>query len=214
MPNLLELLDSIAQIITSNKDGDVWFTSLDLIYAFDQIPLSDGVSSQCNSNIDHGEQTGTYRCKTGFYGLTDMHKEFQKAMDNTLQGLSEVFDFLDVILMVSKGLVLDHSFLVDKIIVRLEEEGFAHKLSKCKFSLNHLSWFGDGIDSEGYRPNRSKIDALLAIEQPKIVEATSVFHGHSQSFAAIFAEPLGPFGKIPLITASLKASNKNKLEWG
>ena len=61
MPNLLELLDSAAQIITSSKVGDVWFTSLDLKYAFSQIPLSDGVSSQCNFNIVCGEQTGLYR---------------------------------------------------------------------------------------------------------------------------------------------------------
>ena len=39
MPNLLELLDSAAQIITSDKVGDVWFTSLDLKYAFSQMKL-------------------------------------------------------------------------------------------------------------------------------------------------------------------------------
>ena len=149
MPNLLELLDSAAQIITSSKVGDVWFTSLDLKYALSQIPLSDGVISQCSFNIVCGEQTGTYRFKTGFYGLTDMPKEFQKAMDNTLQGLSGVFCFLDDILIVSKGSVVDHNILVDKVFVRLEEEGFALKLSKCEFSLNQLSWLGYDIDSEG-----------------------------------------------------------------
>ena len=115
MPNLLELLDSAAQIITSDKVGDVWFTSLDLKYAFSQIPLIDEVSRQCNFNKVCGEQTGTYRFKTGFYGLTDMPKEFQKAMDNTLQGLSGVFCFLNGILVVSKGLAVDHNFLVDKV---------------------------------------------------------------------------------------------------
>ena len=84
MPNLLELLDSAAQIITSHNIGDVWFTSLDLKYAFSQIPLSDEFSRHCNFNIICGEQTGTYRFKTGFYGLTDKPKKFQKAMDNTL----------------------------------------------------------------------------------------------------------------------------------
>ena len=91
MPNLLELLDSAAQIITSDKIGDVWFTSLDLKNAFIQIPLIDEISRHCNFNIVCGEQTGSYRFKTGFYGLTDMPKEFQKAMDNTLQVLSIVF---------------------------------------------------------------------------------------------------------------------------
>ena len=45
MPNLWELQDSAAQIITSDKVGDVWLTSLDLKYAFSQIPLSDEVSA-------------------------------------------------------------------------------------------------------------------------------------------------------------------------
>ena len=149
MPNLLELLDSVAQIITSDKIGDIWFTSLDLKYAFSQIPLSDEVSRHCNFNIVCGEQTGTYRFKTEFYGLTDMPKEFQKAMDNTLQGLSGVFCFLDDILIVSKGSIMDHNIFVDKVITRLDEKCFALKLSKCDFSLNQLSWLGYDIDSEG-----------------------------------------------------------------
>ena len=170
MPNLLELLDSAAQIITSDKLGDVWFTSLDLKYAFSQIPLSNEVSRHCNFNIVCGEQTGTYRFKTGFYGLTDMPKEFQKAMDNTLQSLSGVFCFLDDFLIVSKGSINDHNILVNKVITRLDEEGFALKLSKCDFLMNQLSWLGYDIDSEGYTPKRSKIDAVLALESPKSVK--------------------------------------------
>ena len=50
--------------------------------------------------------------------------------------------------MVSVGSVADHNILVDKVFVRLEEEGLALKLLKCEFSLNHLSWLGFDIDSE------------------------------------------------------------------
>ena len=133
MLNSLELLDSAAQIITSNQVGDIWFTSLDLKYAFSQIPLSNGDNSQCNFNIVCEEQTGTYRFITGFYGLTDKPKEFQKPIDNTLQGFSGVFCILDDVLIVSKGSVVDHNILVDKVLIRLEEEGLALKLSKCEF---------------------------------------------------------------------------------
>ena len=102
MPNLLELLDSSAQIITSKSEGTVWFTSLDLKYAFSQFPLDESMSKHCNFSIVCGEFTGTYRFKTGFYGLTDMPKEIQKAMYNRIQGIQGVFCFLDVILIVSK----------------------------------------------------------------------------------------------------------------
>ena len=211
MPNLLELLDSAAQIITSNTLGDVWFTLLDLKYVFSQIPLSDEVSRHCNFNIVCGEQTGTYRSKTGFYGLTDMPKEFQKAMDNTLQGLSGVFCFLDDILIVSKGSISDHNILVDKVITRLDEEGFALKLSKCDFSLNQLSWLGYDIDVEGYRPKLSKIEAVLALEPPRTLKQLRSFMGilnHLQRFLPnlqVHSDQLRP---------SLKASNKSKFVWG
>ena len=66
MPNLLELLDSAAQIITAKTEGTVWFTSLDLKYAFSQLPLDESVSKHCNFSIVCGEFTGTYRFKTGF----------------------------------------------------------------------------------------------------------------------------------------------------
>ena len=206
MPNLLELLDSAAQIITSNTLDDVWFTFLDLKYAFSQIPLSDEVSRHCNFNIVCGEQTGTYRFKTGFYGLMDMPKEFQKAMDNTLQGLSGVFCFLDDILIVSKGSILDHNILVDKVITRLDEEGFALKLSKCDFSLNQLSWLGYDINVEGYRPKLSKIEAVLDLEPPRTLKQLRSFMGilnHLQRF--LHSDQLRP---------SLKASNKSKFVWG
>ena len=138
MPNMHELIDSAAQIITKDTPGKVWFTSLDLNFAFSQLPLSDLTSSHCNLSILCGEATGTYRFKTGFYELTDMPTEFQKAMDCTLQGLEGVICYLDDILVVTKGGVEDHNLLVDKVMERLNEEGWALKLSKCEFSVNKL----------------------------------------------------------------------------
>ena len=105
MPNLLNKLDVAAQTINADIPGKVWLMSLDLKYAFIEILLSDLVSSHCNFSIVCGESTGTYRFKTGFYGLTDLPKEFQKAMDNTLQNIRGVICFLDDILIVSKVLL-------------------------------------------------------------------------------------------------------------
>ena len=67
MPNMHKLIDLAAQIITRDTPGKVWFTSLDLKYAFSQLPLSDQTSSHCNFSILCGQATGTYRFKTGFY---------------------------------------------------------------------------------------------------------------------------------------------------
>ena len=114
-------------------------------------------------------------------------------------------------MIVSKGSITDHNILVDKVITHLDEEGFALKLSKCDFSMNQLSWLGYDIDSEGYRPKRSKIDAVVALEPPKSLKQLRSFMGilnHLQQFLPnlqVHSDQLRP---------SLKASNKSKFVWG
>ena len=104
MPKIDSLIDSISKHINNSNPGDnVYFSTIDLKYAYRQLKLHPETSRHCNFNISCGDSTGTYRFKTGFYGLTDMPAEFQKAMDYTLVGLTNTYCFLDDILIVSKG---------------------------------------------------------------------------------------------------------------
>ena len=125
MPVLDELMDCVSQVLAgAGKDDQVWFTSLDLNYAYSQLPLSKKTSKHCNFNIVGGKATGTYRFKTGFYGLTDMPTEFQKAMDRTLSGCVNTFCYLDDVLIVSVGSIERHNELVEIALKKLYEEGF------------------------------------------------------------------------------------------
>ena len=117
-------------------------------YAFSRLPLSSLSSSHCNFNILCGDATGSYRFETGFYGLTDMLTEFQKAMDCTLQGLDGVICYLDDILLVTKENFQSHNSLVEKVMLIFDAEGWALKLSKCEFSVNQLSWLGYNNNNE------------------------------------------------------------------
>ena len=104
MPNINSLIDSISQHINDSNHGEhVYFSTIDLKYAYSQFNLHPNTARHCNFNIICGDATGTYRFKTGFYGLTDMPAEFQKAMDYTVNGLSNTYCFLDDIIVVSKG---------------------------------------------------------------------------------------------------------------
>ena len=85
MPNIDSLIDSISQHINDSNHGEnVYFSTIDLKYAYSQLNLHPDTACHCNFNIICGDATGTYRFKTGFFGLTDMPAEFQKAMDYTL----------------------------------------------------------------------------------------------------------------------------------
>ena len=133
MPNVDELIDGVSQIITSASEGSLYFTVLDLKYAYSQIRLTAETAKQCNFNIVGGNATGTYRFLTGFYGLADMPAEFQKAMDRTLNYSKNTFCFLDDILIVSKGEAKDHEKLVRNVLQKLDDENLALKISKCEF---------------------------------------------------------------------------------
>ena len=104
MQNIDCLMDNIAQSISeSSHESEVLFSTIDLRYAYSQLPLDEATAKHCNFNIIGGQATGTYRFITGFYGLTDMPAEFQKAIDTTLRGLKNTYSFLDDIIIVTGG---------------------------------------------------------------------------------------------------------------
>ena len=88
-PNIETLIDSVGEQLTdpSTANMEPWFSSIDLKYAYGQLPLDKETSNHCNFNMVGGDATGTFRFLTGFYGLTDLPAEFQKAIDCTLIGL-------------------------------------------------------------------------------------------------------------------------------
>ena len=103
MPNIDSLIQTISQTRSTAPQETTYIMTLHLQYAYSQLNLHSDTARHCNFNLVSGDMTGTYRFKTGFYGLIDMPAEFQKAVDCTLAGLDNTFCFLDDILIVSRG---------------------------------------------------------------------------------------------------------------
>ena len=55
MPNLDDLMCSLAETITSDGPGNVWFTTVDLKYAFGQVLLNPSLAKHCNFAIVGGK---------------------------------------------------------------------------------------------------------------------------------------------------------------
>ena len=85
MPNLKHLVDLVAEQLDNKEQGKALYTSSDMRYAYGQVPLEKETAKHCNCQIIGGKITGTYRFVTGFYGLTILPTEFQKAMDQELE---------------------------------------------------------------------------------------------------------------------------------
>ena len=202
MPNIDSLIDSISQHINDSNHGDnVYFSTIDLKYAYSQLNLHPDTARHCNFNIICGDATGTYRFKTGFHCLTYMSAEFQKAMHYTLVGLSNTYCFLDDKIVVSKGTIESHLKYVYKCLQKLEADNFRINLSKCHLAKHQINWLGFTFSQDDVKPIESKTAAIAEIKAPKTLKQLRSFLGsvhHLSKFIPNFAKichPLRPLLK-------------------
>ena len=171
MPNIDSLFLSISQYINDSNHGDnFYFSTIDSKYAYSQLNLHLDTARHCYFNIICGDATGTYRFKTGFYGVTDFPAEFQKAMDYTLVGLSNTYCFLDGIIVVSKSTKEPHLKDVYKCLQKLDADNLRINLSKCHFAKHQINWLGFTFLQNGVKPIESKTAAIAEIKAPKTLK--------------------------------------------
>ena len=198
MPNIEELTDTVGQTISEKKPGDIFFTMIDLTYANGQLPLIAETSVQSNFSLIGGRATGTYRFKTGFYGVTTMPAELQHTMDCILAGYPQVHALIDDILVVIKGTAIDHIATVEKILKKLNRENLSLKLTKCKLAQREFEWLGHKIKSTGITPLVRKTEPTEALTPPRTLTQLKLFmvsihslHKYLQALNESFA-PLRP----------------------
>ena len=164
-PNLENLLDMIAEKLDSSN-GKAWYSTLDMTYAYGQVPLHLLTAKHCNFQIIGGESTGTYRFVTGFYGLTVMPTEFQKVMDLLLARFREVFVFIDDILIVTKGTKQEHLDKVREILKVIDDAELQLKAGKCNFAKQEIEWLGFKLTNSGISPINSKVQGVTEKLRP------------------------------------------------
>ena len=98
-------MDGENQILRKQQERELYFSALDMKYAYIHSQLFAETSKQ--RNVD-GHATRTFRFLTGTFGLVDMLAEFQKIKKRTLKNAQNTFLFLDDILLVSEITELEH----------------------------------------------------------------------------------------------------------
>ena len=181
MPNLDNLLDMVAEKLDT-EEGEAWFSSIDMTYAYGQVPLHQLTAKQCNFQIIGGESTGTYLFMTNFYGLSVMPTEFQKVMDNLLAKFREVFVFIDDILIVIKGTKQDHIEKVREILKTLDAAKLQLKAGKCNSAKQEIEWLGFKLTSHGILPVNSKVQELTEQLRPTNLKELRSFFGAVNQF--------------------------------
>ena len=181
MPNLEDLLDMVAEKLVIEK-RKAWFSSVDMTYAYGQVPLHLLTAKHCNFQIIGGESTGTYRFVTGFYGLSVMPTEFQKVMDILLAKFREVFVFIDDIFIVTKGTKDEHIDKLREILKSLDQAEVQLKAGKCTIEKNEIEWLGFKLTETGIWPINTKVQGITEKLRPTNLKELRSFLGAVNQF--------------------------------
>ena len=174
MLNIDLLLHNIGQVVQSDKSNQMLFSTLDLPYAYSQIPLDKTNREKCKFTLIDGNATGTYQFQTWFFGLTGMPAEFQKASDLTLTNCTNTYAYLDDILIVTKGSVESYR---QTVLIKFDEVNLAIFLDKFKFACKQVEWLIFNIKIEGTKPLIKKTEAIEKLSTPKTFKQLKIFMG-------------------------------------
>ena len=130
MSNQERLMDNVAENVSAKEEGKVFFTSLDMQYAYGQTVLHPVTARHFNFQVVGGESTGTYAFNIRVYRLTIMPPKFQKIMDNILHGTKNIFTHIGDILTFTKGTKRKHLTTVEEALKVLNEAGVCLKIEK------------------------------------------------------------------------------------
>ena len=202
MPNIDTLIDSISQHINdSNHRENVYFSTIDLKYAYSQLNLHPDTARHCNCNIIFNiRRNGYVSFKNGILWSYGYAGRVSKG-DGLLVGLSNTYCFLDDIIVVSKSNKESHLKFVYKCLQKLDADNLRISLSKCHLAKHQINWLGFTFSQSAVKPIESKTAAIAEIKAPKTLKQLRSFLGsvhHLSKFIPKLAKichPLRPLLK-------------------
>lgn len=168
--------------------GADYFSSLDCVRAFHQIPLRDEDKPKTAFTCDHG----VFEFNRLAFGLKNAAIIFQQLMDQLLttrtNGSCQVF--LDDILVHSKEGIKDHIKQLRTVFQVLRDANLKLRPDKCKFFQTEVKYLGFRVSKTGYYPDDAKIQIIKDYPRPathknvkQFLGVTGFFRRHCPAYA-------------------------------
>jgi len=183
----------------NNLKGMKYFTKIDIISAFNNIRVKEGL-----------EYLTAFRTRFGLYeslvmpfGLTGAPATFQRFINDTLRDYLDQFctAYLDDILIYSQDRA-EHESHVRKVLQRLREAGLFAKIQKCEFFQEETTFLGLIVGRNGLRMDPEKIKTVVNWPRPTCLKDVQAFIGFGNFYRRFIRE----FSKIisPMVRLTMK----------
>ena len=146
-------------------NGSKWFTSLDLLSGYYQVPMSRDSAPKTAWGIPG---SGLFEYRRLPFGLKGAPSTFQRLMEDTLRGLifSDVVVYIDDLLIGASD--IDHMILrLRKVLTRLKKANLKIKPEKCKLCLKKIKFLGHEVSEQGISTDPEKIKVVENWKTPE-----------------------------------------------
>ena len=166
LPRIDESLDALS--------GSVFFSTLDLISGYWQVPLTDDAQEKAAFTT----RSGLWKWKVLPFGLTSAPATFQRLMEKVLHGLhwKTLLLYLDDIILISPDFET-HLHRLEEVFQRLQSAGLKLKPSKCELLKSSVHYLGHVVSADGVATDPKKIQAVREWATPKSVKDVQAFLG-------------------------------------
>lgn len=172
-------LPLIRQDILSAVAGATWFSKIDLSEGYHQFRIKEEDQPKTAFTFE-----GTQYMYVGApFGFKHLPSVFQRTMQQVLKGIPWVKVYIDDVIIFTQGSRGEHRTTVREVLRRLVQQNLRLKRKKCEFFAKTMNILGHIVDTEGIRPDPSKVEHALRWPRPRNAKDIQAFMGLVNYFA-------------------------------
>ena len=148
---------------------------------------------------------GRYRYLRLPFGLKSSEDEFQKKLDQSLEGMVSIAD--DIIIHGKTR--QEHDQRLHELLIRAKEKGIKFNKDKLEVGVTEVKYFGHLLTDKGLKPDPDKVRAVQSMKLPTVKSELETFLGmvtYLSRFAPNLSEVTNPLHR-------LLTQQANELQW-